>query len=98
VQNHQSRIREANVKTLIYVLFLTTCGFLVVGWFLDWYTVQDIRSSPGKHRLEIEIDTEKIRQDIERGRKKLEETWRRMHQPQEHAEQEPRLSLRSAQR
>jgi len=86
------------VKTLIYVLFLTTCGFLVVGWFLDWYTVQDIRSSPGKHRLEIEIDTEKIRQDIERGRKKLEETWRRMHQPQEHAEQKPRLSLRSAQR
>jgi hypothetical protein len=58
------------VKTIVYVMFLALCAFLIVGWVLDWYAVQDIRSTPGRHRLEIEINTEKIQQDIERGRKK----------------------------
>ncbi|MCS7015935.1 MAG: hypothetical protein NZM42_07445 [Gemmatales bacterium] len=86
------------MKTIIYVLFLTLCGFLVIGWFLDWYSVQDVRSSPGKHRLEIEIDTDKIRQDLERGRKKLEDTWRRVKTGEEQVQTQPGLGLRLAQK
>ncbi|MCS7167158.1 MAG: hypothetical protein RMI91_02640 [Gemmatales bacterium] len=85
------------MKTLIYVLFLALCGFLVIGWFLDWYRIQDLSSSPGKYRLEIEIDAQKIRQDIERGRRKLEETWRQMQQRQDQAQASSRLSLRLGQ-
>jgi F0F1-type ATP synthase membrane subunit b/b' len=85
------------VKTIVYVMFLALCAFLIVGWFLDWYAVQDIRSTSGRHRLEIEINTEKIQQDIERGRKKLEETWRRMQQPDTQASQ-AHLSLNRAER
>ncbi len=83
------------MKTIVYVMFLVLCAFLIVGWFLDWYAVQDIRSTPGRHRLEIEINTEKIQQDIERGRKKLQETWRRMQQPDTQASQ-GHLSLNRA--
>lgn len=90
--------RGTNVKTIIYVLFLTLCGFLLVGWFLDWYTVQDIRTSPGKHRLEIEIDTEKIRQDFEKGRKKLEETLRQIRKCSEPGEKTTELSLHVTER
>lgn len=84
------------MKTLVYMLFLAMCAFLFLGWFLDWYSVQEIRSSPGKHRLEIEIDTEKIQQDIERGRKKLEETWRQIQQHRDGQTGDSHLSFRWA--
>jgi hypothetical protein len=68
------------VRNLIFVLFLAICTFAVVGWFLNWYDIVDVQQQGGRHRLQIDIDTQKIRQDLDRGQTKFKETLERVQQ------------------
>ena len=68
------------MKNLVFVLFLAVLLFAVVGWFLDWYSIADLHSSSGRHRLQIEVDTNKIRSDLDKGQAKFQETIERVQQ------------------
>jgi len=68
------------MKTLVYLAFLALCLFAVVGWFLDWYTVVELEAGPGRHRVQIEFDAGKIREDFARGSAKLQQSLRRVHE------------------
>lgn len=65
----------------LFVLFsAAVCLFVVLGWFFGWYRVVDIQSNGGTHRLQIDVDTNKIRADFDRGQARLRETLDRLRQ------------------
>ncbi|MER3416934.1 MAG: hypothetical protein C4297_12080 [Gemmataceae bacterium] len=66
------------MRNLVFIAFLALFAFVVAGWFLDWYQIRDFHSDNGKHRVQIEVDTQKIKEDLSRGRTKLQETWDRL--------------------
>jgi hypothetical protein len=62
------------------LLFLATFAFVLAGWFLDWYDIVDVQNQGGRHRLQIDIDTQKIREDLDKGQAKFRETLDRVQQ------------------
>jgi hypothetical protein len=45
----------------------------VSGWYLGWYTVETPPAPTGRRNVNIEINTVKIGQDIQRGSERLQE-------------------------
>jgi hypothetical protein len=69
------------VKNLIFVLFLLVVVFAVAGYFLGWYQITDLPTgTTGQHRLQIDINTTKIRDDLHRGSEKVQEGIDRVRQ------------------
>lgn len=48
---------------------------LVLGYFLNWYSLVGVESQGGTHRLQIDVDTKKIKADIDKGKNKLKDTF-----------------------
>lgn len=69
------------MKNIIFLLFLAIFAFAIIGWFLDWYAIADVRSDGGRHQFQIDIDANKIRQDIDKGQSKLQGTINRIQHP-----------------
>ncbi len=63
------------MRNLVFVLFLGVFGFLVAGWFLDWYSIGGGRADNGQRRVQIDLDTKKIGADLAKGREKLQDSW-----------------------
>ena len=60
-----------NILALFGAALLTIVG---VGWYLGWYKVRSQPASvPGQHSLNIDIDTNKISQDLQQGEQKLQQ-------------------------
>jgi hypothetical protein len=58
-----------NLLALFAVALLSIVG---VGWYLGWYKVGSQPASvPGQHRVNIDIDTNKIGTDLQKGEEKL---------------------------
>jgi hypothetical protein len=47
---------------------------LALGYFLNWYSLVGIESQGGSHRLQIDVNTSKIKSDIDKGKTKLQQT------------------------
>ncbi len=45
----------------------------VSGWYLGWYTVESAPAPQGKRNVNIEINTVKIGEDIQRGSERLQD-------------------------
>jgi hypothetical protein len=45
----------------------------ISGWYLGWYTVENQPAPKGKRNVNIEINTVKIGEDIQRGSEKLQD-------------------------
>ena len=59
-----------NLLALFGAALLTVVG---VGWYLGWYKVGSQPASvPGQHRVNIDIDTNKIGKDLQNGEQKLQ--------------------------
>lgn len=54
------------MRNLVFLLFLALCAFVVIGWFLDWYTIAGLQGSGGA-KVQIELHTDKIKEDIDKG-------------------------------
>ena len=63
------------MRNLVFILFLGVFGFVVAGWFLDWYSVGSSRADNGQRRVQIDFDTKKIGADLSKGRDKLQDSW-----------------------
>jgi hypothetical protein len=66
------------MRNLIFLVFLAIVGFLVAGYFLDWYDIKGVPGGDGNTRLQIDIHTSKIREDIDRGGDKLKDGLERV--------------------
>jgi hypothetical protein len=59
-----------NMLALFGAALLTVVG---VGWYLGWYKVRNQPASvPGQHSVNIDINTDKISQDLQQGEHKLQ--------------------------
>ena len=60
-----------NMLALFGAALLTVVG---VGWYLGWYKVRSQPASvPGQHSVNIDINTNKISQDLQQGEQKLQQ-------------------------
>jgi hypothetical protein len=60
-----------NMLALFGAALLTVVG---VGWYLGWYKVRNQPASvPGQHTVNIDIDGNKISQDLQQGEQKLQQ-------------------------
>jgi hypothetical protein len=60
-----------NMLALFGAALLTVVG---AGWYLGWYKVRSQPASvPGQHDVNINIDTNKISQDLQQGEQKLQQ-------------------------
>jgi hypothetical protein len=59
------------------IAFLAVCvvALLVAGYFLGWYNLVGVENNGGTHRLQIDVDTNKIRSDLDKGKKKVIEAY-----------------------
>lgn len=73
------------MKNLLALLALVVIIVLVVGYFLNWYSVVGIENQSGGHRLQIDVNTDKIKADLRRGKEKLKETFEEFQDMSDHA-------------
>ena len=59
------------MRNLVFLAFLALLGFGVAGWYLDWYSVARSPSENGRTRIEVEVDSQKIRADTGKGIDKI---------------------------
>jgi hypothetical protein len=60
-----------NMLALFAAVLLTVVG---LGWYLDWYKVRSQPASvPGQHSLNIDINTNKIGTDLQKGEQKIQQ-------------------------
>ncbi len=60
-----------NMLALFGAALLSVVG---VGWYLGWYKVRSQPASvPGQHSVNIDINTDKISQDLQQGEQKLQQ-------------------------
>ena len=57
-----------NLLAFTAAVVLTVAG---LGWYLGWYRVHSAPASDGHHKVNIDINTDKITNDIERAEKKI---------------------------
>jgi hypothetical protein len=68
------------MKNLVYLLFLALVGFGVAGYFLNWYKFTDDKNITGHRQLSIDIDTNKVGEDLRKGEAKVGETLQNLNQ------------------
>jgi hypothetical protein len=61
------------MRNLLAFLAAVCVTVAVSGWYLGWYTVDTPPAPQGKRNVNIEINTVKIGQDIQRGSEKLQD-------------------------
>ena len=44
-----------------------------VGWYLGWYSVQSTAGAAGKRQVNVEIDSRKISDDLQKGTEKIQQ-------------------------
>lgn len=60
-----------NMLALFAAVILTVVG---LGWYLDWYKVRSQPASvPGQHSVGIDINTNKIGTDLQKGEQKIQQ-------------------------
>jgi hypothetical protein len=55
--------------------FLAACIIAVggIGWYLGWFSVQSTAGAAGKRNVNIEVDSRKISEDLQKGTEKIQE-------------------------
>ncbi len=59
------------MRNLLAFFAATLLLFLGVGWYLGWYNVKTIPAPPGHRAVNVDIHTDKISEDVRRGKEKL---------------------------
>jgi hypothetical protein len=61
------------MRNLLAFLAAVCVTVAVSGWYLGWYTVETPPAPTGRRNVNIEINTVKIGEDIQRGSEKLQD-------------------------
>jgi hypothetical protein len=68
-----------NLLAFLAALVLTVAG---VGWYLDWYKLRSGTLPSGHHNINIDIDTGKFTEDLQKGEEKLHNLLEKRRQEQ----------------
>jgi hypothetical protein len=60
-------LQEANMRNLLAFSAAAALTVAGLGWYLDWYKIQATPSTNGHRNVEIDIDTNKMTQDVHKG-------------------------------
>lgn len=58
------------MRNLLAFLAAAVIAFLGLGWYLGWYSVHPTMIKPGQQSYTIDIDSKKIKEDVQRGVRK----------------------------
>lgn len=61
------------MRNLLALAALAVIGFLAIGYFRHWYSIESTPTSNGGRHFEIDVNSKKITQDIRIGEDKLRE-------------------------
>lgn len=61
------------MRNLLAFLAALTLTFAVLGWYLDWYTIRSSPSSAGQKSITVDINTQKIGEDIRKAEQKIQQ-------------------------
>jgi hypothetical protein len=59
------------MRNLLALAALALLLFLGLGWYLGWYKVQNAPAADGHRHIEIDLDTNKIKSDVNKEENKL---------------------------
>jgi hypothetical protein len=55
------------MRNLLAYLAAAVLVLAGVGWYLDWFNFRAVETAPGKKQLNIDIHTDKIQTDLQKG-------------------------------
>ena len=55
------------MRNFLAIVGAATIAFLAVGWYLGWYEVSSLPSPQGKQSLHVDINQDKITDDVKKG-------------------------------
>jgi hypothetical protein len=58
------------MRNLLALVAAAVLAFAGIGWYLGWYKVQTDSTPTGRH-ISIDLNTPKIREDVDRGKEKV---------------------------
>ncbi|MCI0739431.1 MAG: hypothetical protein L0Y72_10335 [Gemmataceae bacterium] len=76
------------MRNLLALLGLSLVIFLGLGWYLGWYKIHSSPSADGHRQIQIDLNTPKIKQDLNSGREKLRD-WLDFDDPTENTNAGP---------
>lgn len=59
------------MKNFLAGLAFLVVGFIVVGWYLNWFAVKVTPTNDGRHHLNVNFNTPKFTEDVKAGKEKL---------------------------
>ena len=59
-----------NILAFLAAMVLMIGG---TGWYLGWFSVQSTAGSAGKRQVNIEVDSRKISEDLQKGTEKIQQ-------------------------
>lgn len=67
-------MRREIVRNLLALLAAAALLFAGLGWYLDWYQVSSVSALGGRQSVNIDFNSNKIRTDVNKVKKGIEET------------------------
>ena len=61
------------MRNILALVGAATVTFLAVGWYLGWYQISSLRSPRGEQSFNVNINPDKITDDVKTGVKKGED-------------------------
>src|SRR5262245_22326514 len=59
------------MRNLLALLGAAVATFFIVGWFLGWYKFQTTPGPDGRHQIHIDLNSNKIKADLDKGKARL---------------------------
>jgi hypothetical protein len=60
-----------NMRNLLALVGLVVVGFAGAGWYLGWYKLGVESNNPTHPKFNVEIESDKIKQDLQKGAKQV---------------------------
>jgi hypothetical protein len=80
------------VRNLLAFFAAALLTFAGLGWYLDWYTISSKAEGDGHRQVNINLNTSKIGEDIEKGEQKVRKMLEKSGQKDGAAKDEPKAN------
>ena len=61
------------MRNILAFLAFSVIAIAGVGWYLGWFSVQSTAGAAGKRQVNIEVDSRKISEDLQKGTEKIQQ-------------------------
>lgn len=67
------------MRNLLALLGFALLTFTAAGWYFEWYKIQSSTTPDGHRHVNIDINSKKIGEDLNKGSEKLHDAWDKNH-------------------